>query len=71
MFKHIWQQLTDKMVDELRRDHLRAITELNNGVQAILYPCKPITRQDTNKRPGKNYQDIAKKVERQNQADEE
>ena len=37
MFRHIWQQLTEKMVDDLRQNHLQAITKLGNGVQAILY----------------------------------
>ena len=35
MFSHIWQQLTDKMADDLRCDHLLVITELDNRIQAI------------------------------------
>ena len=37
MIRHIWQQLIQKMVDDLRRNHPQAITKLGNEVQAILY----------------------------------
>ena len=41
MFPHIRQQLTERMVNDMRRDHQLAITDHYNQVQAIQYEnCK-------------------------------